>query len=81
MHYQETESRLNQNAEFTVFLPYNKTHCSINQQPRLISMGVAGISRHIKSNILNKNLCLIWLLLFLYLSLISTYHAYVQGCV
>lgn len=81
MRYQETESRLNQNTKLTVFLPYNKARCSVNQQPRLISMGVAGILWNIKSNILNKNLCLIWLLLFLYLSLISTYHAYVQGCV
>lgn len=32
---------------------------------------------------LKKNIyiCLIWLLLLLYLSLISTYHGYVQGCV
>lgn len=52
MHYQETESRLNQNIKLTIFLPYNKAYCSVNQQPGLISMGVAGILWNMKSTIL-----------------------------
>lgn len=54
MHYQETESHLNQNAKLTVFLPYNKTHCSVHQQPGLVSMGVPGILWNVKSSILKK---------------------------